>query len=162
MKTLIMKTFLTSLALMQVVLLIYCFLSCSEEFDFGNVKNAVKTSDISNILQSSAVVSANVITDNGASLIARGICYGIDDNPTIQGSKKAHASSILGSFSCMLDNLSPSTTYFARAYATNSYGTAYGTSITFTTLAATVPIISSTTAANLITANSANSVLGTI
>ena len=152
-----MKTLLTILPLLKVVLLIYCFLSCSEEFDFGNVKNAVKTSDISNILQSSAVVSGNVITDNGASLIARGICYGIDDNPTIQGSKKAHASSILGSFSCMLDNLSPSTKYYARAYATNSYGTAYGISTRFTTLAATIPIISSTTAANLITATTANS-----
>ena len=142
MKTLIMKTFLTILPLLQVVLLIYCFLSCSKEFDvgnFGNIKNAVNTLDYSNVSPTTAVVSGNVITDNEASLTARGICYGIDDNPTIQGTKKANALSTLGSFSCTLDNLSPSTKYYARAYATNSYGTAYGNSVTFTTASPTVP-----------------------
>lgn len=137
-----MKTFLTILPLLQVVLLIYCFLSCSKEFDvgnFGNIKNAVNTLDYSNVSPTTAVVSGNVITDNEASLTARGICYGIDDNPTIQGTKKANALSTLGSFSCTLDNLSPSTKYYARAYATNSYGTAYGNSVTFTTASPTVP-----------------------
>ena len=155
-----MKTLLTILPLLQVVLLIYCFLSCSKEFDvgnFGNIKNAVNTSFYSNVSPTTVIVSANVITDNGASLTARGICYGMLNNPTIQGSKKADKSNILGNYACTLDNLSPSTKYYARAYATNGYGIAYGTSVTFTTLAATVPIISSTTAANLITATTANS-----
>ncbi len=136
------------------ILLLY---SCTEEFDYGKSENAVKTLESSDILQTTAVVSGTVITDNGASLTARGICYSTNNNPTISGSKKPDTQATLGSFICTLTNLSPSTTYFARAYATNSYGTAYGGEVTFTTQAATIPIIASTTAASLITQISASS-----
>ena len=130
-------------------------ISCTNEFDYGKLQNAVKTVASSNIAQTTADVSGNVITDNGASLSARGICYSTSNNPTISDTKKIFATATLGNYTCTLDNLSPSTIYYARAYATNSYGTAYGASITFTTLVATVPIISSTTAANLVTATTA-------
>jgi hypothetical protein len=96
-----------------------------------------------------------VLKDNSTALLARGICYGIDDNPTIEELKIPFAIASLGTYTCTLTNLAPSTTYFARAYATNSDGTAYGESVTFTTLAATVPIISTTKDANLITATTA-------
>ncbi|KAB1157953.1 Lcl domain-containing protein [Flavobacterium luteum] len=131
------------------------FISCTNEFDYGKIINAVKTLEFSNVTQTTANVSGNIITDNGASITSRGICYGIDNNPTISGPKKLYDTAELGNFTCTIDNLEPSTTYYARAYATNSYGTAYGVSITFTTLKATVPIISSTTAANLVTATTA-------
>lgn len=130
-------------------------ISCTNEFDYGKLQNAVKTVASSNIAQTTADVSGNVITDNGANLSARGICYSTSNNPTISDTKKIFATATLGNYTCTLDNLSPSTIYYARAYATNSYGTAYGASITFTTLVATVPIISSTTAANLVTATTA-------
>ena len=130
-------------------------ISCTNEFDYGKLQNAVKTDASSNIAQTTADVSGNVITDNGASLTARGICYSTSNNPTISDTKKIFNTATLGNYTCTLDNLSPSTIYYARAYATNSYGTAYGASITFTTLVATVPIISSTTAANLVTATTA-------
>lgn len=129
--------------------------SCTNEFDYGKLQNAVKTATCSNITQTTADVSGNVITDNGASLSARGICYSTSNNPTISDTKKIFNTATLGNYTCTLDNLSPSTTYYARAYATNSYGTAYGESITFNTLVTTVPIISSTTAANLVTATTA-------
>lgn len=130
-------------------------ISCTNEFDYGKLQNAVKTVASSNIAQTTADVSGNVITDNGANLSARGICYSTSNNPTISDTKKIFNTATLGIYTCTLDNLSPSTIYYARAYATNSYGTAYGASITFTTLVATVPIISSTTAANLVTATTA-------
>lgn len=129
--------------------------SCTNEFDYGKLQNAVKTATCSNITQTTADVSGNVITDNGASLSARGICYSTSNNPTISDTKKIFNTATLGNYTCTLDNLSPSTIYYARAYATNSYGTAYGESITFNTLVTTVPIISSTTAANLVTATTA-------
>lgn len=130
-------------------------ISCTNEFDYGKLINAVKTVDFSNVTQTTADVSGNVITDNGASLTARGICYGTSNNPTVSGLKKVFNTATLGNYACTLDNLDPSTTYYARAYATNSYGTAYGVNVSFTTLQATVPIISTTTAANLITATTA-------
>ena len=136
------------------ILLLY---SCTEEFDYGKSENAVKTLESSDILQTTAVVSGTVITDNGASLTARGICYSTSNNPTISGPKKPDTQATLGSFTCTLSNLSPSTMYFARAYATNSYGTAYGSEISFTTQAATIPIIASTTEPSFITQISASS-----
>ena len=136
------------------ILLLY---SCTEEFDYGKSENAVKTLESSDILQTTAVVSGTVITDNGASLTARGICYSTSNNPTISGQKKPDTQATLGSFTCTLSNLSPSTMYFARAYATNSYGTAYGSEISFTTQAATIPIIASTTEPSFITQISASS-----
>lgn len=142
----------TLLALFIVLLV---FIGCTNEFDYGKSQNAVKTVAFSNVLQTTVDVSGTVLTDNGASLNEKGICYGTINNPTISDLKKSFTTATLGNFSCTLDNLLPSTTYYARAYATNSFGTAYGASITFTTLVATVPIISSTTAANLVTATTA-------
>jgi hypothetical protein len=109
------------------------------------------------VSETQATVSGIVNTDNGSSLTARGICYNTSNNPTIANLKKADATPALGSFSCTLDNLSPGTTYFTRAYATNSNGTAYGTEISFKTKEATIPIISSTIAVNSIATTTAQS-----
>ena len=136
---------------------IIAFVGCTNEFEYGKSQNAVKTLEYSNVLQTTATIFGTIITDNGVSLSARGICYGIDSNPTISGLKKPDTEATLGSFTCILTNLSPSTTYFARAYATNDYGTAYGEEVSFKTQAATIPIISSTIAASLITQISASS-----
>jgi len=143
--------------LVAIIISIYLLNSCTEEFDYGKSVNAVKTGETSDILQTAATVSGIVNTDNGSSLTARGICYDTSNNTTIANFKKTDATTILGSFSCALDNLSPSTTYYVRAYATNSFGTAYGTEISFKTQAATVPIIPTTTEANSITSTSAKS-----
>lgn len=140
------------------VLILGFIISCTNEFDYGKIQNAVETVEYYTVTQSSAEVSGNVITDSGSNIFERGICYGTNSNPTISGLKKIFQELdiyTIGNYTCTLDNLSPSTSYYARAYATNSYGTAYGETITFTTLVATVPIISSTTAANLITTTTA-------
>jgi hypothetical protein len=121
--------FLKILFFLIAILLI----SCEEEFDYGKIVNAVKTLEFSNVTQTTANVSGNIITDNGASLTARGICYGTSNNPTINSPKVVFDTATLGDYTCTLDNLSPSTTYYARAYATNGLGTAYGNVISFTT-----------------------------
>ncbi len=152
------KTIINNVIILFTTLIsIFLLYSCTEEFDYGKSENAVKTLESSDILQTTVVVSGTVITDNGASLTARGICYSTSNNPSISGPKKPDTQATLGSFTCTLINLSPSTMYFARAYATNSYGTAYGSEISFTTQAATIPIIASTTAPSLITQISASS-----
>ncbi|AOW11013.1 beta strand repeat-containing protein [Flavobacterium gilvum] len=141
--------------LFTTVMSIFLLYSCTEEFDYGKSDNAVKTIESNNVLQTTATVSGTVITDNGVSLSERGICYSTNNNPTVSDSKKLDSQATLGSFNCTLTNLSPSTTYFARAYATNGYGTAYGGEVTFTTQKATIPIITSTTVASSITQISA-------
>ena len=148
------KLNIINISLVLITLLLF---SCENEFDYGTLINAVETTQYSNVTQTTAEVTGNVITDNGASLTARGICYGISNNPTINSPKVVFDTATLGNYTCFLTNLAPSTTYYARAYATNSFGTAYGATIVFTTLQATVPIVSSTTAASSITAISATS-----
>lgn len=134
------------------------FIGCSKEFDFGKTTNAIKTIESTNLTQTSANVSGAVITDNGSSLSEKGICYSSTNRtPTTSDSKKTFSSATLGDYMCVLNNLTPNTTYYARAYASNSYGTAYGSTITFKTLEATVPIISETTVANSITGTTAKS-----
>lgn len=143
--------------LVTIMISIFLLNSCTEEFDYGTSEDAVETINYSDVLQISAKVYGTVNTDNGANLYTRGICYDIDSNPTIYDLKKSASQSSLGGFSCSLTDLSPSTTYYARAYATNSYGTAYGDNVRFTTQAATIPIIASTTTASSIKQTSANS-----
>ena len=72
------------------------------------------------------------ITDDGyAAVTERGVCWGTTPNPTIN---EPHATDIgtgTGAFTLNLTNLQSETTYYIRAYATNSAGTAYGQEITY-------------------------------
>ncbi len=112
----------------------------------------VVTNAASNITATSATVGGNVTNDGGSEIIARGICYGIKENPTISDSK-VDKSGTTGTYSCTLEGLSVATTYYARAYATNANGTVYGEEVTFTTLASMGTL--TTSAASNITVTSA-------
>lgn len=90
------------------------------------------TKDVTNILETTAVAGGIVLTDEGASVTERGVCYGTTTNPTIYDSKLASGSGT-GGFNIALNTLIPNTTYYVRAYATNKNGTAYGENKTFKT-----------------------------
>ncbi|HON19090.1 MAG TPA: M6 family metalloprotease domain-containing protein [Salinivirgaceae bacterium] len=92
----------------------------------------VTTSSASSITANSAVVGGNVTADGGATVTERGIVYATTQNPTTSNSKVASGSGT-GSYSVTLSGLAANTTYYARAYAINSAGTAYGAQISFTT-----------------------------
>ena len=94
---------------------------------------AVVTLEATEITETSAVVAGEVTSDGGAEVTARGICWNTNQNPTIADSHTTEGIGT-GSFVSSLPTLSPNTTYYARAYATNSEGTAYGEEITFSTL----------------------------
>jgi uncharacterized protein (TIGR02145 family) len=74
-----------------------------------------------------------ITTDGGATITGCGVCWGTVTGPTIADSKTSDGASA-GTFTSTLTGLSPKTTYYVRAYATNSAGTAYGTEISFTTI----------------------------
>lgn len=87
-------------------------------------------------------ISGGDITDNGGELVtARGICWNTTGNPTIADNTTSDGLGI-GAFISELSALSEETTYYVRAYATNSIGTAYGNEEVFDTLATnpTVPV----------------------
>jgi uncharacterized protein (TIGR02145 family) len=79
-----------------------------------------------------AVVAGTVSDDGGAAVTARGICYGTNPLPTL-GGPSVSAGAGLGSYQVQLSGLQPNTLYYARAYATNGQGTAYGNMVAFST-----------------------------
>jgi hypothetical protein len=99
----------------------------------GQVLPALITTAASSIAQTTASVGGNVTNDGNSTIIERGICYWGSQNPTI-GDNKIVASGTIGSFTCNITGLSGNTTYYVRAYATNSVGTSYGNEISFTTV----------------------------
>ncbi len=94
----------------------------------------VTTAEATVITQTNATSRGNVTSDGGATVIARGVCWGTSENPTTDSSKASDGTGI-GSFTSSLTGLAANTTYFLRAYATNSAGTGYGNEISFKTLA---------------------------
>jgi uncharacterized protein (TIGR02145 family) len=107
------------------------------EVSFATTELAVPvltTAEATNVTSSSAVSGGNISSDGGASVTARGICWAVAANPTISDNKTSNGTGT-GSFTSDLTGLQSGTIYHARAYATNSIGTAYGNDITFTTLA---------------------------
>jgi uncharacterized protein (TIGR02145 family) len=91
------------------------------------------TTAISSMTSNTAVSGGNISTDGGSNVTARGVVWSTNSNPTIALTTKTSNGSGTGSFSSTLTNLTPKTTYYVRAYATNSTGTGYGNEITFIT-----------------------------
>lgn len=74
------------------------------------------------------------ITFIGDTLIARGICWSTTSQPTIMDSHTCDSINIgLGDFDSEIIGLTSNTTYYVRAYATNSNGTAYSNEKSFRT-----------------------------
>jgi hypothetical protein len=71
--------------------------------------------------------------DGGAAITARGVVWSTQANPTVDLATKTVNGSGSGSFAAKFGNLSSGTTYFIRAYATNSAGTGYGDDVTLIT-----------------------------
>jgi|GEM_PF-1407785 len=92
----------------------------------------ITTDSISNIAQNTATGGGNVTSDGGATVTARGVCWSTNQNPTITDSKTIDGMGT-GSFASNITGLTANTTYYVRAYATNSVVTGYGNQVSFTT-----------------------------
>jgi len=99
----------------------------------------VLTSVVSAITASTATTGGNVIADGGAPVTVRGICWGTATDPGISGNHTTDGSGI-GIFTSSLNGLIPNTTYYIRAFASNSSGTYYGDNLTFITLCELYPL----------------------
>jgi hypothetical protein len=104
------------------------------------------TTSATSITQTTAASGGSVSSDGGATITARGICWSsATSSPTTANSVQT-ASGTTGSFSANLSGLSASTTYYVRAYATNSQGTTYASYVSFTTSANLyIPSVTTTT-----------------
>jgi hypothetical protein len=122
-----------------ICMVIY-ILGCSKGNNGGNSAGnislaAVTVISASGVGTTTATTGGNISSDGGSSISARGVCWNTATNPTILNSKTVDGSGA-GSFTSNITGLTPNTTYYIRAYATNSAGTAYSSSEeVFTTVA---------------------------
>lgn len=100
----------------------------------SHVLPVVSTTAITGITGGGANSGVNVTAENGSPVTAKGVCWSTSPNPTTANSKTTDGSG-LGSVPSIINDLTISTVYYVRAYATNGFGTAYGTQLSFTTSA---------------------------
>ena len=110
--------------------------SYGEEMTLTTLKEielpTVTTANVKDIIESEAVSGGEVVSDGGAEVTARGICWSTKQNPTIEDDKTTDGSGV-GTFASEMTDLEADTKYYVRAYATNEKGTAYGEEVSFTT-----------------------------
>lgn len=93
----------------------------------------VTTSNATIITNATITCGGNVTADGGASVTARGVCWSkTSQTPTISGSHTTDGTGT-GVFTSNITGLTQNTTYYVRAYATNSKGTSYGATKQFIT-----------------------------
>ena len=100
----------------------------------SSVLATVTTTALSSVTSTTATSGGNITNDGGAVITARGVCWSTSQNPTTANSKTTDGTGA-GSFTSSITGLSPSMTYYVRAYAINSIGTTYGAQVTATAAA---------------------------
>jgi uncharacterized protein (TIGR02145 family) len=113
-----------------LIILVTIFSGCKKDKPIS--MPIVTTTPVSNLTTSTAVSGGSITSDGGSAITASGVCWSISENPTIDNNVTSDNSSE-GEFVSFLTGLQPVTTFYLRAYATNSLGTAYGKEIHFTT-----------------------------
>jgi uncharacterized protein (TIGR02145 family) len=98
-----------------------------------NVAPTLSTKAVNNITTTTAMSGGKVTSDGGAPVIARGVCWSLNPNPTIADEKTIDGMGI-GSFTSKLTMLKVNTTYYLRAYVTNYSNTYYGNEVSFRTV----------------------------
>jgi hypothetical protein len=114
----------------------------------------ISTTAITAVTTNSATGGGNLTNLGGSPNTERGVCYALSPTvPTTANTKIIDPSTGLGSFVSNFTGLNNNTLYNVRAYAINSAGTGYGSTVNFTTKA----VVSATAAATAITYNTATS-----
>ena len=108
----------------------------------------VTTGTVSDVTATTAYCIGNYVSDGGATITARGVCWSTSQNPTLNDNHTSQTSGT-GSFTSNITGLAANTTYYVRAYATNSVGTAYGNAVCFTTLSPELPTVTTDNIMNI-------------
>lgn len=95
----------------------------------------LSTNDITQVTLNSATSGGKITDDGGAEITAKGVVWGKSQDPTLdKNDGKTSDGTGSGNFTSEITGLDPATTYYVRAYATNSEGTAYGNQRSFMTI----------------------------
>lgn len=103
--------------------------SCQKEV----VLPTVTTAEVTNITQQTADCGGDVTNDGYGDITARGVVWSNSPDPTLGTGNFSVDGTGTGAYTSNITGLGPNITYYVKAYATNSAGTAYGAEKTFTT-----------------------------
>lgn len=104
----------------------------------ASVKPTVVTGAAGSIGIASATVAGDITSEGGSTVFERGVVFSTSTNPSYNAASSTavlDSSTGGGPYSVTL-SLLPGTTYYARAYAENDGGLAYGSEVSFTTATA--------------------------
>lgn len=122
------------LLLLVYIIIILCIASCSKSSNNSSKVITLTTIDVTSIITTTASSGGNITSDGGSSVTARGVVWSTSPSPTIALSSKTSDGTGTGIFPSNITGLTPSTTYYVKAYATNANGTYYGNELSFQTL----------------------------
>lgn len=127
----------TAALFLFVGLLVFHVAGCRKDIDDDSQDVAglpvLTTYGLTYISENSAIGGGNINSDNGLTVTERGVCWSTHKTPTKADNRTSDGEGS-GSFSSTITGLTPNTTYYFRAYATNKRGTGYGITMSFTTL----------------------------
>jgi len=106
------------------------------EISFSTIPVSIATvtqTFVTSITLTSALAGAYIENGGGEAITERGFCWSTSQNPTITDNKTSDGSLETGNYSSLITGLTANTTYYVRAYVTNSIGTAYGDQLSFKT-----------------------------
>lgn len=140
----------TSISTLLFVIAIIFIHGCKKEEEVTLPQ--IKTAEVTEIGTNNVTTGGILVSDGNAVITAHGICWGDLDKPSL-------AANVIpdtvvtgeGPFVCRISNLLPGYVYYVRAFATNSAGTAYGETLSFTTAVSAPEISSKLNAAQITT-----------
>lgn len=99
------------------------------------IQPTVNTIQVNNVGSNSAECYAYLESVGFGSISSVGVCWSTSQNPTIQNNHVAYEGAVSSGtyYNVTMEGLQPQTTYYVRAYVTNSMETIYGEQLSFTT-----------------------------
>ena len=119
--------------LFLIALICSIFVACGPKPELPTVT----TNSVDEITETTALCFGEIVDNGNANIIAKGFCWGTKQNPTLDDHvvvAEVTREPVSDLFTATLFELTATTEYYVRAYATNSEGTAYGENIKFVTL----------------------------
>jgi len=92
----------------------------------------ITTADVTNIAGTTATCGGTIISEGSGTVLSRGVCWSTGTDPSIENDKTSDGAGA-GTFVSNITGLTDGTQYYVRTYATNSTGTGYGMTMSFTT-----------------------------
>ncbi len=129
-----------------IILLVLAFTTCTKDkkpIAGQGLLDDISTIEVTEITTRTAKTGASIINNGSTDIVSKGVCWSLQNNPTISNSKVV-AGSGSSSFVSQVTGLTPSTTYYIRAYATTSIATYYGAEKVFKTNDVVVPTVTTT------------------